>query len=65
MNGAGITDNSKSDSCKFEIWYQAREDVYAFQAQNTQIKQDWLKEIRHVLASQPKMPPPKMTGIVL
>lgn len=33
MTAVGITENVKGDSKKFEIWYNAREEVYIIQVQ--------------------------------
>jgi len=53
VNGAGITETVKGDNCKFEIWYQRREEVYSFIASSTQIKQEWIKTFKKVLSAQP------------
>jgi len=54
MNAVGITDKIKHDPRKFEIWYHGREDVYTVTAPSANTKQEWVKEIKHVLESQPK-----------
>ncbi|XP_067419769.1 guanine nucleotide exchange factor DBS isoform X3 [Emydura macquarii macquarii] len=52
MTAVGITENVKGDSKKFEIWYNAREEVYIIQAPTPEIKATWVNEIRKVLTSQ-------------
>nr|XP_051697667.1 guanine nucleotide exchange factor DBS isoform X3 [Oryctolagus cuniculus] len=52
MAAVGITENVKGDSKKFEIWYNAREEVYIVQAPTPEIKAAWVAEIRKVLTSQ-------------
>lgn len=34
MTSVGITENVKGDAKKFEIWYNAREEVYIIQVRN-------------------------------
>lgn len=34
MAAVGITENVKGDAKKFEIWYNAREEVYIIQVNN-------------------------------
>ncbi|XP_040137670.2 guanine nucleotide exchange factor DBS isoform X12 [Ictidomys tridecemlineatus] len=52
MTAVGITENVKGDAKKFEIWYNAREEVYIVQAPTPEIKAAWVNEIRKVLTSQ-------------
>ncbi|XP_030057383.1 guanine nucleotide exchange factor DBS isoform X2 [Microcaecilia unicolor] len=52
MTSVGITENVKGDIKKFEIWYNAREEVYIVQAPTAEIKAQWVNEIRKVLTSQ-------------
>uniref|UniRef100_A0A2D4IXG8 Guanine nucleotide exchange factor DBS n=2 Tax=Micrurus TaxID=8634 RepID=A0A2D4IXG8_MICLE len=52
MTAVGITENVKGDIKKFEIWYNAREEVYIIQAATPEIKATWVNEIRKVLTSQ-------------
>ncbi|XP_057563748.1 guanine nucleotide exchange factor DBS isoform X1 [Hippopotamus amphibius kiboko] len=52
MTAVGITENVKGDAKKFEIWYNAREEVYIVQAPTPEIKAAWVREIRKVLTSQ-------------
>ncbi|XP_007666881.1 guanine nucleotide exchange factor DBS isoform X3 [Ornithorhynchus anatinus] len=52
MAAVGITENVKGDNRKFEIWYNAREEVYIIQAPTPEIKATWVNEIRKVLTSQ-------------
>ncbi|XP_073068434.1 guanine nucleotide exchange factor DBS isoform X6 [Manis javanica] len=52
MMAVGITENVKGDLKKFEIWYNAREEVYIIQAPTPEIKAAWVSEIRKVLTSQ-------------
>ncbi|KAL0614504.1 Guanine nucleotide exchange factor DBS [Plecturocebus cupreus] len=52
MAAVGITENVKGDAKKFEIWYNAREEVYIVQAPTLEIKAAWVNEIRKVLTSQ-------------
>ncbi|XP_058132383.1 guanine nucleotide exchange factor DBS isoform X16 [Dasypus novemcinctus] len=52
MTAVGITENVKGDVKKFEIWYNAREEVYIIQAPTAEIKAAWVNEIRKVLTSQ-------------
>ncbi|XP_059985413.1 guanine nucleotide exchange factor DBS isoform X2 [Lagenorhynchus albirostris] len=52
MTAVGITENVKGDVKKFEIWYNAREEVYIVQAPTPEIKAAWVSEIRKVLTSQ-------------
>ncbi|CAH2223467.1 guanine nucleotide exchange factor DBS isoform X1 [Pelobates cultripes] len=52
MTAVGITENVKGDNKKFEIWYNAREEVYIVQAPTPGIKETWVNEIRKVLTSQ-------------
>ncbi|XP_053552437.1 guanine nucleotide exchange factor DBS [Bombina bombina] len=52
MTSVGITENVKGDNKKFEIWYNAREEVYIVQAPTPEIKATWVNEIRKVLTSQ-------------
>uniref|UniRef100_A0A8D0GV99 MCF.2 cell line derived transforming sequence like n=1 Tax=Sphenodon punctatus TaxID=8508 RepID=A0A8D0GV99_SPHPU len=48
MTAVGITETVKGDAKKFEIWYNAREEVYIIQAPTPEIKATWLNEIRKV-----------------
>lgn len=43
---------SKVMQKKFEIWYNAREEVYIIQAPTPEVKATWVNEIRKVLTSQ-------------
>ncbi|XP_041586876.1 guanine nucleotide exchange factor DBS isoform X2 [Vulpes lagopus] len=52
MAAVGITENVKGDVRKFEIWYNAREEVYIVQAPTAEVKAAWVSEIRKVLTSQ-------------
>uniref|UniRef100_A0A452V7B6 MCF.2 cell line derived transforming sequence like n=1 Tax=Ursus maritimus TaxID=29073 RepID=A0A452V7B6_URSMA len=52
MAAVGITETVKGDVRKFEIWYNAREEVYIVQAPTPEIKAAWVNEIRKVLTSQ-------------
>ncbi|KAM3934257.1 guanine nucleotide exchange factor DBS [Leptodactylus fuscus] len=52
MASVGITEYVKADNRKFEIWYNAREEVYIVQAPTSEIKATWVNEIRKVLTSQ-------------
>ncbi|XP_010573935.1 PREDICTED: guanine nucleotide exchange factor DBS [Haliaeetus leucocephalus] len=52
MAAVGITENVKGDAKKFEIWYNAREEVYIIQAPTPEVKATWVNEIRKVLTSQ-------------
>ncbi|XP_059823742.1 guanine nucleotide exchange factor DBS isoform X2 [Hypanus sabinus] len=52
MSTVGITENVKGDNKKFEIWYNAREEVYIVQASTQEAKNIWVNEIRKVLTSQ-------------
>ncbi|XP_027632011.1 guanine nucleotide exchange factor DBS isoform X2 [Tupaia chinensis] len=52
MTAVGITENVKGDLKKFEIWYNAREEVYIIQAPTPEVKAAWVSEIRKVLTSQ-------------
>ncbi|XP_038658688.1 guanine nucleotide exchange factor DBS isoform X1 [Scyliorhinus canicula] len=52
MTTIGITENVKGDNKKFEIWYNAREEVYIIQAATHEVKNIWVNEIRKVLTSQ-------------
>ncbi|XP_067896258.1 guanine nucleotide exchange factor DBS isoform X4 [Heterodontus francisci] len=52
MTTVGITENVKGDNKKFEIWYNAREEVYIVQATTQEVKNIWVNEIRKVLTSQ-------------
>uniref|UniRef100_A0A8D2Q3Q1 MCF.2 cell line derived transforming sequence like n=1 Tax=Varanus komodoensis TaxID=61221 RepID=A0A8D2Q3Q1_VARKO len=52
MAAVGITENIKGDAKKFEIWYNAREEVYIIQAPTPEVKATWVNEIRKVLTSQ-------------
>nr|XP_054303015.1 guanine nucleotide exchange factor DBS isoform X13 [Pongo pygmaeus] len=52
MAAVGITENVKGDAKKFEIWYNAREEVYIVQAPTPEIKAAWVNEIRKVLTGQ-------------
>ncbi|XP_063160932.1 guanine nucleotide exchange factor DBS isoform X3 [Candoia aspera] len=52
MTAVGITENVKGDIRKFEIWYNAREEVYIIQAATPEVKATWVNEIRKVLTSQ-------------
>jgi len=38
MAAVGITENVKGDAKKFEIWYNAREEVYIIQVNNMPLK---------------------------
>ncbi|NXE10115.1 MCF2L factor, partial [Lophotis ruficrista] len=49
MAAVGITENVKGDAKKFEIWYNAREEVYIIQAPTPDVKATWVNEIRKVL----------------
>ncbi|XP_075056133.1 guanine nucleotide exchange factor DBS isoform X3 [Mixophyes fleayi] len=52
MTAVGITEYIKGDIKKFEIWYNAREEVYIVQAPTVDIKATWVDAIRKVLTSQ-------------
>ncbi|XP_051782278.1 guanine nucleotide exchange factor DBS isoform X5 [Erpetoichthys calabaricus] len=52
MSAVGITENAKGDNKKFEIWCNAREEVYIIQAPTPDVKSAWVNEIRKVLTSQ-------------
>ncbi|XP_069745606.1 guanine nucleotide exchange factor DBS isoform X1 [Narcine bancroftii] len=52
MTMVGITENVKGDNKKFEIWYNAREEVYIVQAATVEVKNVWVNEIRKVLTGQ-------------
>uniref|UniRef100_A0A8C3WDF9 MCF.2 cell line derived transforming sequence like n=1 Tax=Catagonus wagneri TaxID=51154 RepID=A0A8C3WDF9_9CETA len=52
MAAVGITENVKGDAKKFEIWYNAREEVYIVQAPTAEVKAAWVSAIRKVLTSQ-------------
>ncbi|XP_007889807.1 guanine nucleotide exchange factor DBS [Callorhinchus milii] len=52
MTTVGITENVKGDHKKFEIWYNAREEVYIVQAATQEIKNTWINEIRKILTGQ-------------
>ncbi|XP_008105220.1 guanine nucleotide exchange factor DBS isoform X4 [Anolis carolinensis] len=52
MTAVGITENIKGDAKKFEIWYNAREEVYIIQAPTPEVKATWVNAIRKVLTSQ-------------
>ncbi|XP_039082559.1 guanine nucleotide exchange factor DBS isoform X2 [Hyaena hyaena] len=52
MAAVGITENVKGDGRKFEIWYNAREEVYIVQAPTPEVKAAWVSEIRKVLTGQ-------------
>ncbi|XP_043927819.1 guanine nucleotide exchange factor DBS [Protopterus annectens] len=52
MGSVGITETVKGDSKKFEIWYNAREEVYIIQAPTPEVKTAWVNEIRKVLTCQ-------------
>ncbi|XP_041115419.1 guanine nucleotide exchange factor DBS-like isoform X3 [Polyodon spathula] len=52
MSAVGITENAKGDYKKFEIWCNAREEVYIVQAPTPEIKTAWVNEIRKVLTGQ-------------
>ncbi|XP_067848574.1 guanine nucleotide exchange factor DBS isoform X1 [Heptranchias perlo] len=52
MTTVGITENVKGDNKKFEIWYNAREEVYIVQAATQEVKNTWVNEIRKVLTGQ-------------
>ncbi|XP_066562290.1 guanine nucleotide exchange factor DBS isoform X3 [Amia ocellicauda] len=54
MTAVGITENAKGDNKKFEIWCNAREEVYIVQAPTQEIKTAWVNEIRKVLTGQLK-----------
>ncbi|XP_018102664.1 guanine nucleotide exchange factor DBS isoform X4 [Xenopus laevis] len=54
MMFVGITEYVKGDNRKFEIWYNAREEVYIVQAPTPEVKATWVNEIRKVLTSQLK-----------
>ncbi|MBN3315146.1 MCF2L factor, partial [Atractosteus spatula] len=54
MSAVGITENAKGDNKKFEIWCNAREEVYIVQAPTPEIKTAWVNEIRKVLTGQLK-----------
>ncbi|XP_041861522.1 guanine nucleotide exchange factor DBS isoform X2 [Melanotaenia boesemani] len=52
MSAVGITENVKGDNKKFEVWYNAREEVYIIQAPSIDVKNMWVSEIRKVLTGQ-------------
>ncbi|KAM4794958.1 guanine nucleotide exchange factor DBS [Rhinophrynus dorsalis] len=52
MAAVGITEYVKGDNKKFEIWYNAREEVYIVQAPTPEVKATWVNEIRKVLTGQ-------------
>ncbi|XP_037552490.1 guanine nucleotide exchange factor DBS [Nematolebias whitei] len=54
MSAVGITENAKGDNKKFEIWCNSREEVFIVQAPTSEIKTEWVKEIRKVLTQQLK-----------
>ncbi|XP_072554768.1 guanine nucleotide exchange factor DBS isoform X1 [Paramormyrops kingsleyae] len=54
MKAVGITETVKGDSKKFEVWCNAREEVYIVQASTAEVKTAWVNEIRKVLTGQLK-----------
>lgn len=46
MTAVGITENVKGDSKKFEIWYNAREEVYIIQ----------VRPLTYPVNQEPRMP---------
>uniref|UniRef100_A0A3B3SLV6 MCF.2 cell line derived transforming sequence like n=1 Tax=Paramormyrops kingsleyae TaxID=1676925 RepID=A0A3B3SLV6_9TELE len=52
MKAVGITETVKGDSKKFEVWCNAREEVYIVQASTAEVKTAWVNEIRKVLTGQ-------------
>uniref|UniRef100_A0A8D2ZTX9 MCF.2 cell line derived transforming sequence-like 2 n=1 Tax=Scophthalmus maximus TaxID=52904 RepID=A0A8D2ZTX9_SCOMX len=52
MSAVGITENVRGDNKKFEVWYNAREEVYIIQAPSMDVKSMWVSEIRKVLTGQ-------------
>ncbi|KAK7922482.1 hypothetical protein WMY93_009384 [Mugilogobius chulae] len=55
MTAVGITENVKGDIKKFEIWYSGREEVYVIQAPTSEVKAEWLNELRRILTNQQKL----------
>ncbi|XP_011866012.1 PREDICTED: guanine nucleotide exchange factor DBS-like isoform X1 [Vollenhovia emeryi] len=52
MSQIGLTESVKGDAKRFEIWLQGRAEVHTIQAQNIDVKQSWVRQIKGVLMSQ-------------
>ncbi|CAH1103228.1 unnamed protein product [Psylliodes chrysocephalus] len=52
MSQIGLTESVRGDPKKFEVWLQARQEVYTIHASNLEIKQTWVNEIKKVLFNQ-------------
>lgn len=52
MSQIGLTESVKSDTRKFEIWLQGRQEVHTIQAATLEQKQQWVTKIKTVLFNQ-------------
>lgn len=52
MSQIGLTETVKGDPRKFELWLQARQEVYTIQAANVEQKSAWVKQIQKLLFDQ-------------
>ncbi|XP_065166036.1 guanine nucleotide exchange factor DBS-like isoform X2 [Atheta coriaria] len=52
MSQIGLTESVKGDGKKFEVWLQARQEVYTIQASTLDQKQEWVNGIKRVLLNQ-------------
>ncbi|XP_006881959.1 PREDICTED: proto-oncogene DBL [Elephantulus edwardii] len=49
LDNIGLTEYVKGSNRKFEIWCNAKEEIYTVQAPTLNVKTSWLREIRNIL----------------
>ena len=52
MSEIGLTESCKSDSRKFEVWRNARAEIFILQPVILDLKDEWVRAIQRVLLSQ-------------
>nr|XP_041631624.1 guanine nucleotide exchange factor DBS isoform X5 [Drosophila kikkawai] len=52
MSLIGLTETVRSDTKRFEIWTQGRQEVHILQAPTQNVKKQWVAEIKRVLLNQ-------------
>lgn len=52
MSLIGLTETVRSDTKRFEVWTQGRQEVHTLQAPTLNVKKQWVAEIKRVLLNQ-------------
>jgi len=55
LNLIGLTESVKGADTKFELWTDARQDVYTFQAIDAKVKDEWVRKIKFLLLENFRM----------